>query len=109
MLVRCGRCRAELDVSGPGEFVCPACGTRNAVRGQPAGDPFGLPDLGSATGSSPFAPPTPPPSQPAPGVTWVSCPRCSYRFAVGEVQQVDCPACSAALRVAGERAELAAE
>lgn len=107
MLVRCGRCRAELEVSGPGEFVCPACGTRNAVRDAPAQDPFGVPDLGGAPGgASPFSPPPPPPDEPAAGVTWIRCPSCSYRFALGEVEEVGCPACGSSLRVVDGRAEV---
>jgi len=110
MLVRCGRCHAELEVSGPGEFVCPACGTRNAVRGTaPPQDPFGVPDLGGApAGPSPFGgPPPPPPNEPAPGVTWIVCPSCSWRFAVGDVQEVACPTCATSLRVSNGSAEIA--
>lgn len=104
MLVRCGRCRAELEVSGPGEFVCPACGTRNAVRGTgaPGANPFGLPDIGGPP--SPFSSPPPAPSEPAPGVSWVVCPSCSYRFAVGEVQQVACPVCATTIELADDDA-----
>ena len=87
MIVRCGRCGVELEIAGPGEFMCPNCGTRNVARGaqpqQPPQNPFGVPDL-SAT-----APP-----EPAPGVQWVTCSACSYRFAVGEVEKVSCPSCS---------------
>lgn len=97
MIVRCGRCRVELEVAGAGEFACPNCGTRNVVRGDPS--PFGVPDLGAAGGGS--APglagigrTQPPPDQgPPPGVEWVICPKCSFRFAVGEVDAVECPTC----------------
>ncbi|MGZ4211889.1 MAG: hypothetical protein ACXVQV_01490 [Actinomycetota bacterium] len=85
MIVRCGRCGVELDIAGPGEFMCPSCGTRNVVRGpatQPQ-HPFGVPDLGASA-----------PTTPAPGVQWVRCPSCAYRFAVGELDAVTCPSCS---------------
>jgi DNA-directed RNA polymerase subunit RPC12/RpoP len=104
MLVRCGRCQAELEVPGAGEFVCPACGTRNAVRGaSPAPSPFDLPDIGGRGAADAALQET------AAGVTWVVCPRCSYRFAVGEVAQVDCPTCSASLGVAEGRVEVLSE
>jgi tRNA(Ile2) C34 agmatinyltransferase TiaS len=90
MIVRCGRCGIEIEVAGPGEFICPSCGTRNAVRGQEAPqNPFGVPDLGA----------TPPPNEPAPGAHWVRCPECAYRFAVGDVEEVDCPSCSTTIHV----------
>ena len=100
MIVRCGRCGVELEVAGPGEFVCPQCGTRNAVREQPLASPFGVPDL--------KAPPPGADAGPPPGVHWVVCPACSYRFAAGELEEVACPACSAQLRLDGERAEVIA-
>lgn len=115
MLVRCGRCRIELEVAGAGEFACPNCGARNAVR-DPGGmspgagmgpaptDPFGIPDLGAAPPSPP-----PPPVQDT-GVRWVACPSCSYRFAVGEVDEVACPACGIALALAaGGEVRMASE
>ena len=92
MIVRCGRCKIELEVSGPGEFLCPSCGTRNAVRG--ASDPLGVPDLGMSA---------PPPAAPDPDdVTWVKCPSCGYRFAVGDVDTVPCPTCGTEVPVATE-------
>lgn len=92
MLVRCGNCRVELEVPGPGEFACPACGSRNVVRGQaaPKAPTLDLPDLGRTQA---------PPSEPAAGIRWTKCPQCSYRFAVGEIPSVPCPACSANLSI----------
>ena len=88
MIVRCGRCQVELEIAGPGEFMCPNCGTRNVARGQQQPqapqNPFGVPDLGASA-----------PAEPAPGVQWVTCPACSYKFAVGEMEKVSCPSCSA--------------
>ncbi|MBI4728600.1 MAG: hypothetical protein HY775_03755 [Acidobacteria bacterium] len=97
MLVRCGRCRAELEVSGPGEFACPSCGTRNAVRGA------GPRDVGGLTVPGGMPPPAP---RPDPSIRWASCPACSWRFAIGEVPEVTCPSCRAHLEVtaAGLRA-----
>jgi DNA-directed RNA polymerase subunit RPC12/RpoP len=101
MIVRCGNCRAELEVAGPGEFLCPACGTRNMVRGAPAANPFGVPDLGGSPAPGATAPATP-----ASETRWVVCPSCGYRFAVGEVEEVVCPSCSARLSLSDEGATL---
>ena len=61
--------------------------------GAPAHDPLGVPDLGAMQGGGPADASRPPaPGDPAP-VDWVVCPACSYRFAVGEVEQVPCPTC----------------
>jgi tRNA(Ile2) C34 agmatinyltransferase TiaS len=84
MIVRCGRCRVELEVAGAGEFLCPNCGTRNAVRGDPAPAVPPVLDLGSQPPST---------GEPAADVRWVRCPSCSFRFAVGAVEQVGCPTC----------------
>jgi DNA-directed RNA polymerase subunit RPC12/RpoP len=91
MIVRCGRCGVELEIAGPGEFMCPNCGTRNMARAQqqqPPQNPFGVPDLGASA-----------PPEPAPGVQWVRCPACSYRFAVGEMEEVSCPSCSTTIEL----------
>jgi hypothetical protein len=73
--------------------MCPSCGTRNVARGtepvQNVQNPFGVPDLGA----------TAPPEQ-APGITWVRCPSCSFRFAAGEVEEVPCPSCSTVINLA---------
>jgi len=70
--------------------MCPSCGTRNVARGQePPANPFGVPDLGASA-----------PSEPPPGVQWVRCPACSYRFAVGEMEEVSCPSCSTTVDLA---------
>lgn len=100
MLVRCGNCQVELDVAGPGEFLCPACGTRNMVRGAPAANPFGVPDLGGIPGAGTAAPPSS-----VSEARWIVCPSCSYRFAVGEVEEVVCPSCAARLSLSDEGAK----
>ena len=72
--------------------MCPNCGTRNVARGgqqpQAPQNPFGVPDLAASV-----------PPEPAPGVQWVRCPSCSYRFAVGEMEKVSCPSCSTMIEV----------
>lgn len=108
MIVRCGRCQIELEVAGTGEFLCPSCGTRNMVRGPAAGapplDPYGLPDLGAPNLGGLSTPPPPPAGtdEPAPGITWETCPACSYRFARGEVDEITCPSCQVRLQIGPE-------
>jgi predicted RNA-binding Zn-ribbon protein involved in translation (DUF1610 family) len=94
MLVRCGRCRVELEVAGAGEFMCPRCGTRNVVKGPEAADPYGVPDLTIPGGAAPA--PAAPPAEDV--VRWVTCPECTYRFAAGKgAEEVTCPNCRASL------------
>lgn len=99
VIVRCGRCKAELEVAGPGEFLCPACGTRNVVRAGAGANLYGVSDL-TGPGAGPGAGPPPGGSQTAKeaaGVRWATCPACGYRFAMGEVDTVTCPNCRAQL------------
>ena len=98
MLVRCGRCRTELEVSGPGEFLCPRCGTRNVIRGAPAQPQpgYGVPDLTVPGGMPPR--PGPPPAD-DPSIRWIACPECSWRFAIGSAESVICPNCRRNLTV----------
>lgn len=102
MIVRCGSCRIELEVAGPGEFMCPACGTRNVVRGGAAAPDLGLPDLGLASRQT-----APASEGPPPGVRWMTCTSCSYRFACGEVDEVECPTCGTKMTVPRESASAA--
>ena len=101
VIVRCGRCRSELEIPGPGEFVCPACGTRNVARGGVAPDPYSISGAAPASasgltvpggGPAPVAPPEPPTD-----IHWGTCPACRYKFATGEVEAVTCPNCRASL------------
>jgi len=109
MIVRCGRCRAELEIAAPGEFICPACGTRNAVRGGPAAgqppptqpSPFGAGPPGGLTVPGGTLPP-PPVGGSDPNVTWGACPACSWRFAHGEAEHLTCPSCRARLIVTAD-------
>jgi len=99
VVVRCGRCRAELEIPGPGEFVCPACGTRNVAGGGAAADPYtigGAPPAASRL-TVPGGAPVPMPQAPPPDVHWAVCPSCSFRFATGEVETLVCPNCRATL------------
>lgn len=101
VIVRCGRCQIELEVAGPGEFLCPSCGTRNAVRGAPGMPPPSPFDIGGGPGPGVLATPgyVPPSSLPkeeeAPlGITWSACPTCAWKFAHGESGKITCPNCS---------------
>jgi predicted RNA-binding Zn-ribbon protein involved in translation (DUF1610 family) len=103
MIVRCGRCKAELEVGGAGEFLCPRCGTRNVVRGAPAQSPYDIPDL-TIPGRQPV--PTTP-SVDDGSVRWIVCPECAWRFPAGtDAIDVICPNCrtSLALDESGARA-----
>ena len=84
MIVRCGRCRTQVEVPGPGRYSCPACGTLMEVR--PRAEDPGL-----------VAPPLPAP-EPPPSPR-VECPDCGFRFIVGTVESAPCPNCGAAVPV----------
>ncbi|HEX9695339.1 MAG TPA: hypothetical protein VGB64_03390 [Actinomycetota bacterium] len=99
MIVRCGRCRAELEIAAPGEFLCPACGTRNAVRGAPGdaappASPFGAAGGLTIPGAGTLPPP---PAAPDPNIEWDVCPACRWRFAHGPADTLTCPSCLASL------------
>lgn len=94
MIVRCGVCRSQFDVPGPGRYGCPACGSvNNVAAGRPAtmpASPGGMP--GAMPGGMPGAtpPPPPPPERPSPRV---SCPECEFSFIVGNIAKAVCPNC----------------
>lgn len=96
MIVRCGSCRTQFEVPGPGRYTCPACGSVNAVRqagsmppqepqGMPGGPPPPMPPPGGQR-------PVPPrrPEQPSPRIT---CPECDFSFIVGSIAVATCPNC----------------
>ena len=85
MTVRCGRCRTEFPVDGPGRFACPACGAVNEVRPAAGQEP-----------SLMVPPPPPEPTAPSPKAT---CPDCSFSFIVGEIDVASCPNCGAEVAV----------
>jgi ribosomal protein S27E len=110
MRVRCGACRNQFEVSGPGRFACPVCGSVNVVRNGAAGAPTPPADEGVEPQSSGMAgyptapgvvPPggAPPRQQPPPKpeapMPKVDCPECGFNFIVGNVATVTCPMCSA--------------
>ncbi|MBN2112846.1 MAG: hypothetical protein JW785_01825 [Acidimicrobiia bacterium] len=84
MIVRCGRCRTQVEVPGPGRYSCPACGTVMEVRDRAA-------DPGLVT-------PPPPAPEPPPSPR-VQCPECGLRFIVGAVASAPCPNCGALVSV----------
>lgn len=84
MIVRCGRCGGQFDVSGPGRYACPACGTANQVT---AG---GAPGMDVPPGA--MTPP-PPPAETGPPPGRVECPECGHAFFVGPVAVAPCPNC----------------
>lgn len=87
MIVRCGSCRTEFDVPGPGRFSCPVCGSVNMVRAAGGAPPPGAGGLAT--------PPPPPPSRPDPPSPKISCPECGFSFIVGQIEVATCPNCSA--------------
>jgi hypothetical protein len=84
MMVRCGACRNQFDVPGPGRFSCPVCGSVNAVRAAPGTPPP------AGNGPAGVPPPPRPPDPPSPRVT---CPQCEFTFIVGQVVEAKCPNC----------------
>lgn len=87
MIVRCGACRSQFDVPGPGRFSCPVCGSVNMVRSAggeppPAGPPPGFPGQ-------------PPPRDPEPPSPRITCPECGFSFIVGRIEVATCPMCNA--------------
>jgi DNA-directed RNA polymerase subunit RPC12/RpoP len=109
MRVRCGACRNQFEVTGPGRYACPVCGSVNVVRngagGAPAaaGDeaasppPSGMGGYQTAPGvAPPGAPPhQQPPPRPEEPMPKIECPECGFSFIVGNVAKVTCPMCSA--------------
>lgn len=106
MRVRCGACRTQFDVAGPGRYACPVCGSVNVVRngagpgGEQASPPPSsmggyptAPGVGpQGPGPMPQPPPPPPREEPMPKI---NCPECGFSFIIGKVATVTCPMCSA--------------
>ncbi len=93
MRVRCGACRTQFEVAGPGRFACPVCGSVNVVRGgaeqpQEMGGYPTAPGVGGVGGP----PPPPPPPPPLPRI---ECPECGFSFVVGPIALATCPNCTA--------------
>lgn len=99
MRVRCGACRNQFEVAGPGRFACPVCGSVNVVR-----NGAGAPEATEGMGGYPTAPgvgmpgensqPSPP-QPPPPVLPKITCPECGFGFIVGEIAVATCPMCSA--------------
>lgn len=98
MIVRCGACRTQFEVSGAGRFTCPVCGSVNVVRGAPGSAPQSPPQQtvgGYPAATDVLAPNQAPPSprdQPSPRV---GCPDCGFTFIVGDIAVAKCPNCGA--------------
>ena len=100
MMVRCGACRTQFDVPGPGRFSCPNCGSVNMVRGAtdapaagrgPAAPPPGFGQQPPGYPPPAYTPPPPPaPEAPSPKL---SCPECEFSFIVGQIEVATCPNC----------------
>ena len=94
MMVRCGSCRTQFEVSGAGRFTCPVCGSVNVVRDPSGGTPTtvaGYPTAPGAVAGNP-TPPPPPPNIPTPRI---ECPECAFSFIVGNIAVATCPNCGA--------------
>ncbi len=101
MRVRCGACRTQFEVAGPGRYACPVCGSVNVVRNGGAGDPP-MGDYGAPEPGQPQAPQPPPPPPVLPRIT---CPECEFSFVVGEIAVATCPMCSAEVQTGFEEEE----
>ena len=51
MMVRCGACRTQFEVPGPGRFACPNCGSVNVVRDAAGGAPSEMGGYPTAPGA----------------------------------------------------------
>lgn len=99
MRVRCGACRTQFEVSGPGRFACPVCGSINVVRNAAGAVPEqqqgnqtvgGYQTVPGVATSGVAQPPPPPKEEPMPRI---DCPDCGFNFIVGKVSKVSCPNC----------------
>lgn len=109
MNVRCGACRTQFDVAGPGRYACPACGSVNVVRDQAAAPASGsVGGYQAAPGVSPEGMPPPPPPPPPP-TPKISCPDCAFSFIVGQIALATCPNCGAEVETGIEAEEEAGE
>lgn len=102
MIVRCGSCRTQFEVPGPGRYSCPVCGSVNAVRAAGSSPPPQQPPMPG--GPQPpmqqppmQQPPMPPQEQqrpaPEPPSPKITCPECEFSFIVGQIAVATCPNC----------------
>ena len=112
MNVRCGACRTQFEVSGPGRHSCPSCGSVNVVREQAAPNSPTVGGYQAAPGVDPGAispPPPPPPPPPSPPPPKIACSECGFEFYVGQIAMATCPNCEAEVKTGLEVAEDDAE
>jgi Zn finger protein HypA/HybF involved in hydrogenase expression len=97
MIVRCGSCRTQFEVPGPGRYSCPMCGSVNAVRA--AGSTPPPQQMPGMPGQPPMPPPEQqrpaPPPAPEPPSPKIGCPECGFSFIVGDIDVATCPNCGA--------------
>ncbi len=96
MRVRCGACRTQFEVAGPGRFACPVCGSVNVVRdaaGNPAPQEAAYGGYPTAPGAGAMPPETQPPAPPP--LPKITCPECEFTFVVGNIAVARCPNCDA--------------
>ena len=114
MKVRCGSCRNEFEVAGPGKYSCPVCSSVNVVRDQTTATPpaavGGYPAApgvvaGDVPGVVPGDVPPPPPPPPQPPMPKIECSECGFGFFVGEIAVATCPNCEAEVETGIEVAE----
>ncbi len=107
MKVRCGACRNQFEVAGPGRYPCPSCGSVNAVREQAGDGPSTVGGYQAAPGVAQDTPPPPPPPSPPPPK--INCPECDFEFYIGEIAVATCPNCEAEVETGVEVPEDEAE
>ena len=106
MNVRCGACRTEFEVAGPGRHACPSCGSVNVVREQAAASSSTVGGYPAAPGVDPgAAPPPPPPLPPSPPPPKIACSECGFEFYVGQIAMATCPNCEAEVETGLESVE----
>ena len=93
MRVRCGACRTQFEVGGPGRFACPVCGSVNVVRDAGAPQESGMGGYPTAPGAGVYDSEPPPPAPPP--LPRVTCPECDFGFVVGRIAVATCPNCGA--------------
>jgi Zn finger protein HypA/HybF involved in hydrogenase expression len=102
MMVRCGACRTQFEVPGPGRFSCPVCGSVNVVRDQAGAAPSNMADYPAAPGAVAGNTAQPPENVRLPRIT---CPECDFSFIVGDIAVAICPNCEAEVRTGAEGGE----
>ena len=109
MNVRCGSCRTQFEVAGPGRHACPSCGSVNVVREQAPPSSPTVAGYQTAPGVDPGVaaqpPPPPPPPPPAPPPPRIACSECGFEFYVGQIALATCPNCESEVETGLQPAE----